>query len=252
MSVAGAGTSPWITVFKPQPSCRLRIFCFAHAGAGASVFRPWAALAPAGVEIAGVQLPGRENRFREPCLTESAVAIPALGAALKPRANLPFILFGHSLGAALAFELAHWLGARGAKPKAVVLSGRPAPQSQGARKPLHQLDDADFRDALARMGGMPGEVLQNRELMTLLLPILRADVTLSESIRASGPLDCPLVALAGDEDTDATPSTVAGWRDWTTAAFRLERFPGDHFFVYRAQQAVLDIMLALAPAANTN
>src|SRR5947209_7015556 len=99
-------SSPWILPPRARTPCRARLFCFPHAGGGASAFREWQGLARAGVEVCGVQPPGRENRFHEPALTDMAALAEQAAGALGPWLDVPFALFGHSLGALLAFETA--------------------------------------------------------------------------------------------------------------------------------------------------
>ncbi|HJW11291.1 MAG TPA: alpha/beta fold hydrolase, partial [Albitalea sp.] len=105
--------SPWLSRPQPRPHARARLYCFPHAGVGASVYRQWHAALPPEVEVCAVQLPGRENRLGEPALTRIADIVQALVLAIEPQSNLPFAFFGHSMGAVVAFELAHALARRG-------------------------------------------------------------------------------------------------------------------------------------------
>src|SRR4051794_36920377 len=106
--------SPWFVVPTPRPDARRRLFCLPHAGGGAAAFRRWADGMAAAVEVVAVQPPGRETRFREPPFTDWRSLVVSLADALP--ADRPFALFGHSLGALLAFELARELRRRGGPP----------------------------------------------------------------------------------------------------------------------------------------
>src|SRR5687768_10798540 len=97
-------TTPWIAYTRPNPHARLRLFCFPYAGGGASIFRRWSDELPPSVEVCPVQLPGRENRLREPPFTRIDPLVRALAHALRPNLNRPFALFGHSMGALIGFE----------------------------------------------------------------------------------------------------------------------------------------------------
>ena len=131
---------------------RMRLFCFAHAGGGTSFYRPWrAALAP-GVDAAPVLLPGRETRFRETPYRRMEELIPPLCAALAPQLDRPYALFGHSMGAIVAFETARWFSARGAGPACLIVSGRPAPRVANPRRRFCALPDEQFLAARGRAG----------------------------------------------------------------------------------------------------
>src|SRR5262245_32711610 len=119
---------PWLIGARPDPRARLRLFCFPSAGGGASAYAPWAELLPAGVELCRVQLPGRESRFVEPAAGSLDELLPRVHAALRPFFDVPFSLFGHSMGALLAFELTLRLRAAGERlPASLYPSGHRAP-----------------------------------------------------------------------------------------------------------------------------
>jgi medium-chain acyl-[acyl-carrier-protein] hydrolase len=138
----------------------------------------------------------------------------------------------------------------GRPPAVVAVAGRQAPHLAHRRGPLHRLGDDALFATLAEMGGTPAEVLNNRELMALILPALRADIRLAESfLRPAGPaFSCPLLALAGQDDPFALPSDVQAWRSVTTGRFRFECFEGGHFFTMRHRDAILAMIVDEAMA----
>jgi medium-chain acyl-[acyl-carrier-protein] hydrolase len=226
---------PWVVFPRRVPDAKLRLFCFPYAGGGASIFARWGELLPPGVELVAVQLPGRESRLAEKPYAEMVPLVEKLAEALAPYMDLPFALFGHSNGGLMAFELARRLRADGRRqPAHLFVAGRPAPQVELTDPPVHDLPEAEFMAALRRFGGTPEEVLENEEMMSLIAPLLRADFSLGETYRfAPGPpLALPVSAYAGAADAEVPVWQVEAWKEQTTAAFRLEIFPGGHFFIH--------------------
>ncbi len=225
----------WVASPRPVPNARLRLFCFPYAGGGASIFYPWARELPGDVEICPVQLPGREARLLEKPYSDMDALVEKLAEVLEPHMEgIPFAFYGHSNGAIMSFELARRLRREGRRmPVHLWLSGRPASQLPSRHDPIHHLPEPEFIDGLRRLQGTPEEVLANREIMELILPLLRADFSLAETYayRHEAPLDVPISAWGGIRDADVTEEETAAWREQTTAAFRLRMFPGDHFFV---------------------
>ncbi|MBB4637945.1 thioesterase II family protein [Longimicrobium terrae] len=237
----------WIARPRPNPRARLRLFCLAHAGGGASAFRGWADALPAEVEVCPVQLPGRENRIGEPAITRMEPLIDALLPAVAPYLDLPFALFGHSNGALIAFELARRLRAEGRPgPVHLFASGRRAPDRSSGREPTSHLPDAEFLADLHRLGGLPDALLQHQELISLLLPTLRADVALNECyvFGEQEPLDCPITAYIGLADSKATNDQVQAWGRHTRAPFVIRGFPGGHFFLQEGRADFLRVLAA--------
>ncbi len=237
--------SPWLTCFRPVPEARLRVFCLPYAGAGAAAYRAWSLNAPPDVEVIAAQLPGRETRVKEAALTDVGQVVPPLADAMAPLLDRPFVVFGHSMGAALAHDLARHVIARGHAPSAVVFSGRRAPHSPPRKAPMHDLPDPAFREALRRMGGTPPEVLEHEELMAFLLPMLRADFQMSETFSRlpDAAFHCPVLAVAGTRDAEAAPEEVERWGDLAAGRFRFHVFDDGHFFLHPHRAALMALIL---------
>jgi medium-chain acyl-[acyl-carrier-protein] hydrolase len=232
--------TPWIVRPRPVPGSALRLLCVPYAGAGASVFGTWPAELPAGVEVLAIELPGRETRFKERPFDRLAPLVAQLADAVAPGLSAPFAIYGHSLGALIGFGLARELVRRGRAPAHLFVSGRRAPQLPEA-SPIHGLPDAELLARLHRLGGFREGVLQERELMELFLPILRADLAVTETavIAPDDPLTCPITALGGLADDRATAPELEAWRLHTRGAVDREMFSGGHFFLQTARAALL-------------
>ena len=234
-------TNPWINCPKPNPQARLRLFCFPYAGTGASTFRTWSDQLPPDIEVCPVQLPGREKRLSEPLFTHLSPLVKILALILLPYLDRPFAFFGHSMGALVSFELTRKLRHHKApSPMHLFVSGRRAPQIPNPDPPIHQLPDNAFVGELRRYNGTPEAVLQNPELRSLFLPILRADLAINETYTyiSEAPLDCPISAFGGLQDKEVSRKELDAWRDQTNTTFSLSMFPGDHFFLKREPDAL--------------
>lgn len=239
-------TSPWI-VRKARSGARARLFCFPYSGGGAIAYRAWAEAMP-DVEVCALQAPGRESRLREPALTRMEPLVAGVMEAIRPlTAERPYAFFGHSLGAFVAFETARALRREGAPmPRHLFASGCPAPQEHVVGRRIHMLSDAELVAALRRYRGTPEEVLRNDDLMSLLLPVLRADFTVYETYRPTDEpaLDVPITAFGGLDDDHATPAQVEGWRDHTAQRFDRRMFAGHHFFLHEERTRIIGAVLA--------
>jgi medium-chain acyl-[acyl-carrier-protein] hydrolase len=244
----------WILGGRPRPRER-RLFCIPYAGGAASAYRGWAEGLPDDVEVCPIQLPGRGSRFREAPFRNMADLVPALAAGLLPLLDLPFALFGHSMGAVVAFELARELRRRGGRPPVLLaLSGHQAPPRPDPKPPISHLPDEEFlSEVQTRYDGIRPEVLAEKELLQLLLPVLRADVQLLESYTYAQepPLDCPISCFGGEDDPHVSLADLEAWGDETRGSLRVRTFPGGHFFVDSARIEVLRALSCdLAPMSS--
>jgi medium-chain acyl-[acyl-carrier-protein] hydrolase len=233
----------WLAYRETNPRARLRMFCFPYAGGGASIYRGWSGLLPGDIEVCPVQLPGRESRLRDQPFDRPGPMISAIADVLQSYQDLPFVFFGHSMGAMISFELAREMRRRGLKlPQHIFVSGRRAPQLPPRDKPIHDLPEAEFLEELRELNGTPEEVLQHAELMKLLLPILRADFAVNETYvyTEEEPFDFGISAFGGLGDVEVTREDVEAWKPHTRGKFRLRMLPGDHFFINATKDLVLE------------
>jgi medium-chain acyl-[acyl-carrier-protein] hydrolase len=238
-------SNPWAISFQPAHAPAARLFCFPYAGGNAMVYRTWAKALPPNLELVAVQLPGRGGRIKEPPFTELAALVEAAVVALTPYFDKPFIFFGHSMGAIIAFEMARRLRAElGLEPLRLLVSGRRAPHLSATTPLTYALPDAEFIECLRRLNGTPEEILAHPEMMQLMIPLLRADFQLIQTYAyvADRPLGCPISAYSGMRDLEVNRAQLAAWGEHTTADFLCRVLPGDHFFLHTEQARLLSLI----------
>lgn len=252
MSALIANKLLWKPAERVAPT--MRLFCFSYAGMGASAYRMWPAALPAEIEVVAIQLPGRESRLRDAPYTSIAAIVAALETTLPDQLVVPFAFFGHSMGAVVAFELARALARAGLPaPVHLFVSGRRPPRVPDPDPPMHALAAPEFIAELQRRyGGIPGEVLAHAELMELLLPCVRADITALETHEFTpGPkLQIPISAFGGTHDRRTPRAHLEAWREETSAEFRLREFPGEHFYLSSERDALLAEIVATTAAVT--
>jgi medium-chain acyl-[acyl-carrier-protein] hydrolase len=226
--------SPWVSIFRPNPSARLRLFCFPYAGGSSLTFRQWPSGLPPDVELCAVQLPGRGGRMRETPFKRMPPLVEALAEVLPPFFDRPFAFFGHSMGATIGFELARRLRrAHAPEPAHLLVSGRQPPQAPYADRGMYSLSDAELIEELRQLNGTPSEVLEHAEMMQLLLPLLRADLELIQTYayEPEPPLSCRISAFGGLRDDEADRDVLQQWAGQTTAEFSLDFLESDNYLI---------------------
>ncbi|MGX1756549.1 thioesterase II family protein [Streptomyces lydicus] len=222
-------------------TARLRLVGFPHAGGTATLFHGWAARLPRGVELLATQYPGRQERLAEPCAADMTELVDRIADALEPELDLPLALFGHSLGSAVAYEVARQLDERhGIAPERVVVSGRGAPHIERTGT-LHLLDDDRIVASARRLGDLGSAVYDDPDLRPLLLPSLRADFRLIESYQPTDPpqLRAPITAVGGAGDPGCSRADLLSWQALTTSSYEHQVFPGDHFYLVPREAELL-------------
>lgn len=219
----------------------VQLFCLPYSGASASVYARWQRELPSAIKVCPVELPGRGTRFGERLASDLAALARQLAREILPRTGEPYALFGHSLGALLALEMAYALRDFGAPaPCLLVASGTEAPSARDDADWAAPLADAQLIEHLQRLGGTTQQVLDSEELLALILPVLRADFLLCGRYQpaARTPLACPLQVFAGRQDS-AGLATLQAWQRESHGDFALRWFDGGHFFISSSQAQVL-------------
>jgi surfactin synthase thioesterase subunit len=232
MTAPALQSSTWIRRFQPVPQAGTRLICFPHAGGSASYFFPLSrALAPA-AEVVAVQYPGRQDRRHERCIEDLHELAALTTEQVRPWLDRPTVLFGLSLGATLAFEVARRLQQQGCPPLGLFAAGRRAP-SRFRDERVHLMSDQGLVADLRRLSGTDTRMLEDEETLRMILPALRSDYKAAETYRyRPGPdLGCPLTVLTGDQDPHVTEAEAQAWGGHTSGPFELHTFTGGHFFI---------------------
>ncbi|GLH79075.1 thioesterase [Bradyrhizobium sp. SSBR45G] len=233
----------------------MRLICLPYAGGSAMIYARWRRQLPSSIDVVPLELPGRGVRMDEPLHTDPAALADQLAVELarEPLA-MPYVLFGHSLGGLIAYEVAQRLCALGApRPKMLLVSGTEAPAMRDGSRWLDPLSDDALRDELLRLKGTPPQALENAEIMRGALPVLRADFLMCGNYvyRTRPPLRCPIHVFGGDQD-ETRLEALDAWRAETSLAFGLDMLPGDHFFIHTRQAELLRRIAALlAPVTRS-
>ncbi|MBE6089939.1 MAG: thioesterase [Clostridium beijerinckii] len=210
-----------------------KVICFYYAGGSSLVYKSWAK-ADCPFEFIPVELPGRGTRILETCIENFDKLIDELlPNLLKIIDEKPFYFYGHSMGAAIAFEVSYKLQRlHGRKPEKLIVAGRHAPHKKDPSKYRSHMGDKALIQELVRLNGTPKEVLENKELLNFILPIIKSDYKISESYSYHGEkINVPVIAHAGADDKEASVEVMKYWGEVTDGSFQIKEFPGDHFFV---------------------
>jgi medium-chain acyl-[acyl-carrier-protein] hydrolase len=235
----------WILQPRASSSPAFRLFCFPHAGGGASFYSSWAEELPSAVDVCPVQFPGREHLHLVKPFSDLGSLVRELSTALRPYLDLPFAFYGHSMGALVSFELARQLRRQFLpQPCHLFVSSHRAPQLIDSFSAIHELPDSEFLCQVQGLHGTPDAVLTNPELLELFIPLLRADFALCESYLyyEEPPLECSISCFGGIDDKRVTSEELAAWRDQTQQRLKLRLFPGHHFFLQSVRPLLLRVI----------
>jgi len=206
------------------------LVCFPYAGGSASIFHPYSDALTKHWELLVMQYSGREWRFRSPLKNSLSDMADEIAESLYGLDTSKMIFFGHSMGAKIAFEVAARLPL---KPKLLITSCSPAPNFSPSNRPKNDYTDQTLSDYLKKLGGISSEALENKELMSIVLPIIRSDFQnldqYSDTVTRTS-INVPIVSLAGKEDSAVNREFVREWREWTNRDFFIKDVEGGHFY----------------------
>jgi len=234
----------WFSFPKENSEADLRLFCLPYAGGSSHVYYPWQDKLSSDIEICAIQLPGRGIRFTETPYTDHKKMVIDLVDDMVEYLDKPYALFGHSMGALLAYEVAQEIKKRGL-PQAshLFVSGRRAMHINNESQPIHDLPEEQLISELKKLNGTPAEVLENKDLMSLVLPMIRADFQLCETYLHNvehKKLDLNITSFEGVNDHKARGINVSAWQDLTSGIYQGIQLSGDHFFIHSSEQKLLE------------
>ncbi|MEJ7605032.1 MAG: thioesterase domain-containing protein [Bryobacteraceae bacterium] len=230
---SGTESSAWFSGLEDRVPGRTLLFCFPHAGGGAMVYHRWRETLGPKATVCPILMPGRETRIAEPAMDDMGRLVDALGHQIVSHLHKPYAFFGHSMGGTVAFEVARWLRARGfTLPSRLIVSAVRAPQFRLNHQPGLEPSNEALLAELRKLQGIPEEILSSEEAMKLVLPALKADTTLYRNYiyERGAAFGFPIHAFGGLQDPNIERIHLEGWREQTTASFRLLELTGGHFY----------------------
>ncbi len=214
------------------------IVVFPHGGGSPRFYAGWRRELPAGVDLYGVTYPGRDALLDEPAPDTLADLAAECATELKPvvQSSSSVVMFGHSMGAYVAFEASRSLEQSRIPLTALVASGAEAPHlelQRGAEQAWHRASDEDLVRHTSELDPRGGEVLAVPEMRRVFLPAIRDDYRLVENYRAepNPRLSCPIHIIYGESDPEVRAPGAAAWAEYTRADSHVRAFPGDHFYL---------------------
>lgn len=232
-------------LYHPRPAAKQRILVLPHAGGSASYYRGWAQAFPSSVEVVIVQYPGREDRMGEPLVDDMSELVTQLAVGLRPLLTKPYLLFGHSMGGAVAYELFRQLAClRQPLPEHLVISAIEGPSRHHGGN-LHQWEDQALLAELDRLEGSSLNLQALPELAEMVIPLMRSDYRLIECYspeKTRQAVNVPLTVMAGSSDNELQPGDIESWKLETKRSFQLITFPGGHFYLKPEQAGVIEAL----------
>lgn len=236
----------WLVRIGSPARPRARLICLPYAGAGTIAYRRWPSGLPAWLEVWAVLLPGRETRINDPPVADIDSLVSVLTGAMVEeipcQPEMPYALYGHSMGAAVCFELGYAMqGAGCAPPLHLFVSGRRGPQIPDNLPSIHRLPIAEFIDRIRQLNGLPEEIMAEPGLAAFFAEKVAADFAVIETFHytARPPLPCGISAFGGNQDPTTTESQLWAWQPHAAGPFSVRMLPGDHFFINSERDALL-------------
>lgn len=242
------GSEAWFNYVVRRDAAQQRLVCLAGAGSGPSEFIAWRSALPAHTELWPVQLPGREQRLREEPCGELETLVAELAVALKASegpAPLQLVLFGHSFGALVMFELARRVSAeQPERLRGLIVSGLAAPDRPACRSSVAHLSDGELLTWIQQLRGTPEELLNDERFASWLLRDLRASYRIREQSLPSQArvLRCPVSAFGGRDDFETSEQDLDAWSHYTSGRFRRHILYGGHFFLREDRPRFLEML----------
>ncbi|CAI9121916.1 thioesterase II family protein [Brytella acorum] len=230
--------------FNRAAEASVRLICLPHAGGSASAFRRWRDLLPDKIDLLAAQYPGREDRYADSFAPDIAKLADELADALSNYLDRPLLLFGHSMGASIAYEVALRLEKRGTPPARIIVSAHPPPHRQ-RDSDLHCQNDEALVADVRRLSDQRPSLLDDPEIRALFLPMLRADYRLIETYRCVTPVAVatPITVVLPVDDAEITQDEALAWQDCTLSPLTLHDVEGGHFYLQQHPERLIALLL---------
>lgn len=232
--------SGWLHPAEVDDTAGIRLLLFHYSGGSISMYAQWRAWLTSDIAVQRVQLPGRQERVSEPPFTALAPLVDELVQVLDAELDdRPYALFGHSMGALVAYRLGVLARRRGRPSPTLLGVAGWAPVGFDDLGDVADQSDDDIIRELQRIGSPVITQLSNAELRTLVIPTMRADLAVCRShIDDGAVVDCPIAAYSGRDDLLITPAGMGVWATRTRDYLGNRQFRGDHFFIHEQGRAI--------------
>lgn len=223
----------------------MKLFMFPFSGGSFYAYRAYFQYLPAWLEMIPVEYPGHGRRMGEPLLTDMNEIVDDIYDAVKNELGTPYAFYGHSMGASVGYLLARKIRDENrASPVHLFMSGRRGPSCE-SDKQSHTLPDDLFLQKVCSYGGIPDEILNEKELLDLFLPIMKADFKAIETYRyhPAEPLSVPMTVMIGESDTEVSKENALNWQKETSSPIVIETFDGGHFFIFQNTEKIMKIIV---------
>lgn len=234
--------SSWFVRPVKRPHAKINLFCLPYAGGSARIYQSWPEYLPEFVELIAIEPPGRGRRMQEPAFDSMKALVQELSGALRSQIERPYVVLGHSMGSRIGLNTLCELDRAGYPlPLHFIASGSAPPHITKKRKKIHMLSDDELIKELQSYNATPDEVLNNKELMEIYLPLLRADFAVAEEelIPNLPPLNCNATVFGGINDSRVSEGDCFAWQEYFSPPIEVSIFEGGHFFIDSARNEVM-------------
>lgn len=226
---------------------KIKLFCIPYAGGSAMIYKSWERFLNGDIELVPVELAGRGKRSNEPMYKNVNEAIDDVYNIISKQIYNcdSYAIFGHSMGGMLTYKVTQKLRSYVMPaPMHVFFSGRVAPHMKYHReKPYHLMEDEEFKEEVIKLGGTPQEFFDYPELMEYLLPILKNDFMITESVLPQpdiDPIESNITVFYGKEEAEV--QNVYGWMLHTRQMCSVHLFNGGHFFINDETERIVGVI----------
>ncbi|MAD41415.1 MAG: hypothetical protein CL623_03385, partial [Arcobacter sp.] len=243
MSVITNTNTPWISCYEARENAKIRLICIPHGGGGPHTYKEWAEKLADFIEVYALCFPGRGSRREEDAICNMPELRDQISNVIAQISDKPYVMFGHSVGALVAYEVAKEIEKQGIMPPLrLILSAHKTPQHSKETEPMYTLSDEDLMNKILELGLLPEDVLENKELLDFILPPLRADFELSETYEyeKSNALNIPITATFGKTDPLLNEQDIQKWKKYTNSEYKIKEYDGDHFYTLSKQDILFD------------
>jgi medium-chain acyl-[acyl-carrier-protein] hydrolase len=244
----------WVVCTDPKPNAHFRLFCFPYMGGGASVYSQWGKIISDDIEVCAIQYPGREERANETIIDDKTILVDSVTDLMVPLGDKDVVFYGHSFGAGVCIHVANRLLRRHVRVSRIFAGAFNTPELMS--KTLVELlnmkdvesietlppvcEDELIINFMRNMGVLPEMLLADQELMRMVLPVIRAELTIlrgflsGDASSQNFSIPCPMTVFAGINDPICPPEALENWRRFPCAyPIHVRHIMGDHLFIHK-------------------